>query len=83
MNRAITPPQTPEEDFMLRSVAAYLETIGWRALVIGTMRIQQEDRTRHNFEFVVRFTGGRIAEPVEKTETTPSPEADADTPRVS
>lgn len=42
-------------------VGRYLETIGWRALVIGDARIQGfEQPGLGRYEFVVKFTGGRI-----------------------
>jgi hypothetical protein len=52
------------------AVAAYLETLGWRAVVIGAPRVQswpdplgdpvQSEAARlGKYEFVVEFTGGR------------------------
>jgi hypothetical protein len=42
------------------AIGAYLEAVGWKALVVGHPRIQQQPGERAmNYEFVVRFTGGR------------------------
>jgi hypothetical protein len=43
------------------AIAVYLSTVGWKALVIGDVQIrQQPDEASHaNYEFVVRFTGGK------------------------
>lgn len=41
-------------------IGRYLETIGWRALVIGHARVQHQAGERDfNYEFVVKFTGGK------------------------
>lgn len=41
-------------------IARYLETVGWRAFVIGNARVQQQAGERKmNYEFVVKFTGGK------------------------
>ena len=47
-------------DRLAVAVGAYLETIGWRAIVVGNPRVQQQPGDRElNYEFVVRFTGGK------------------------
>ena len=38
----------------------YLESIGWRAIVIGAPRILRHGREHHTFEFVIQFTGGAL-----------------------
>lgn len=51
-------------------VGRYLETVGWRAVVIGPARVQSgvaplidsDDAGIGRYEFVVRFTGGKIRE---------------------
>jgi hypothetical protein len=50
-----------EFDDMAHAFAAYLEANGWRAVVVGNPRAQQqpEDAGSFNYEFVLRFTGGR------------------------
>jgi hypothetical protein len=41
-------------------IGRYLNTIGWQAVVIGGARIQQQAGERqYNYEFVVKFTGGK------------------------
>jgi hypothetical protein len=41
-------------------IGRYLETVGWRALVIGNARVQhQAGERQYNYEFVVTFTGGK------------------------
>jgi hypothetical protein len=41
--------------------SGYLKTIGWSALVVGSPRIQKPPGEREfNYEFVLRFTGGKI-----------------------
>jgi hypothetical protein len=38
----------------------YLESIGWSAVLVGSPRVQQQPGEREfNYEFVVRFTGGK------------------------
>lgn len=50
--------RSSQEDMMLGSVAKYLEKKGWRVLVIGASRIQQQPGdAAFNYEFVFRFTG--------------------------
>ncbi len=42
------------------ALAVYLEAVGWRAIVVGHPRIQQQpDARAMNYEFVVQFTGGK------------------------
>jgi len=42
------------------AVGDYLKSLGWTALVVGSPRIQQQPGDREfNYEFVVRFTGGK------------------------
>ena len=55
------PPKNREAfNALADAIAAYLESIGWRALVVGSPRIQHQLLEREfNYEFVVRFTGGR------------------------
>lgn len=49
---------------LTQEINRYLETVGWRALVIGNARIQQQAGERKfNYEFVVRFTGGKKKDP--------------------
>ena len=39
----------------------YLATVGWYAVVVGQTRIQQPPgEGKFNYEFVVRFTGGKL-----------------------
>ncbi len=46
------------------ALGVYLETLGWRAIVVGSPRVQQQPGERDfNYEFVVRFTGGKIGLP--------------------
>lgn len=53
-------PATPF-DRLAVAIGAYLETIGWRAIVVGNPRVQQQPTEREfNYEFVVRFTGGKV-----------------------
>jgi hypothetical protein len=41
-------------------IGKYLETVGWTALVVGNPRIQQQaGEQKMNYEFVVKFTGGK------------------------
>ena len=45
---------------MAEAVSSYLETVGWRAVVVGSPRIEQPHGSRAlNYEFVLRFTGGK------------------------
>jgi hypothetical protein len=43
-------------------VGRYLETVGWRALIIGSPQIRgfETKPVSRNLEFVVTFSGGRI-----------------------
>ena len=44
------------------AVVDYLQSIGWTALIVGGARIQQQAGERKfNYEFVVKFTGGKQA----------------------
>jgi hypothetical protein len=50
-------------DRLYKVVAQYLEARGWKPFIMGECAIQQQpDAYRHNYEFVVRFTGGRALE---------------------
>lgn len=45
---------------LTQEIGRYLETVGWRAIVIGHARVQQQAGERQfNYEFVVKFTGGK------------------------
>lgn len=45
---------------MADAIGTYLKTVGWSALVVGNPRVQQQPGEREfNYEFVVRFTGGK------------------------
>lgn len=50
---------------LANAIGAYLDTVGWRALVIGNAEIRGVDRGPEirvgRFEFVVKFTGGKKA----------------------
>lgn len=50
------------EEQMLRSVGRYLKSKGWNALVISASRVEEvlAGRARGQYEFVLRFTGGRL-----------------------
>lgn len=53
--RAVTKP---DGHAMLGSVAKYLEKKGWKVLVIGSPRIEQQPGDlQFNYEFILRFTG--------------------------
>lgn len=48
----------PDGYAMLGVVAKYLEKQGWKVLIIGSPRIEQQFGNRpFNYEFVLRFTG--------------------------
>lgn len=42
------------------AVGDYLESIGWRAIVVGSPGIRRHGREHSKFEFVIAFTGGRV-----------------------
>jgi len=55
--------RTPE-DILLNAIGPYLESIGWRALVAGVDRVQQEAGSlKYNYELVIKFTGSKIPDP--------------------
>jgi hypothetical protein len=42
------------------AVGVYLAAVGWRALLVGNPRVEQQPGDRQfNYEFVVRFTGSK------------------------
>jgi hypothetical protein len=41
----------------------YLETVGWRAIVVGRHEIRGPDGAPFNYEFVIKFTGGEKKTP--------------------
>lgn len=42
-------------------IARHLKLQGWKVVVIGGERVQQDvGANRYNFEYVVKFTGGKI-----------------------
>lgn len=48
-------------DPMLSAVAEFLERRGWKVLVIGSPRIQQQPGDLQlNYEFVLKFTGKKL-----------------------
>lgn len=62
MKPITTPTKKQVEAFnkMADAIGAYLETVGWKAMVIGGNKIQQPiGSAKMNFEFVVTFTGGK------------------------
>lgn len=47
-------------EHLAEALGVYLDAVGWRVLVVDTPRVQQQPGERAlNYEFVVRFTGGR------------------------
>jgi hypothetical protein len=47
-----------QTEAMLGLVAAFLQSKGWRVVVIGSPRIQKQPTdAEFNYEFVLRFTG--------------------------
>jgi len=46
---------------LAEALGRYLDAIGWTAVVVGSPRIQDPDPGDMNYEFVVRFTGGRVS----------------------
>jgi hypothetical protein len=60
----MTKEQQRAFDRMAKEVGKFLQTIGWKALVIGIPRVQQQPgELKYNFEFVMRFTGKQIERP--------------------
>jgi hypothetical protein len=62
-----------DTETMYRAVASYLEKQGWNALVMSSPRIQRPASPyalsavpEAEFEFVVRFTGGKLPDPAPK-----------------
>jgi DNA-dependent RNA polymerase auxiliary subunit epsilon len=54
-------PRKDLTDRLYAVVAEYLEKNGWKAIVIGGTCIKQEITDRkYNYDFVVRFTGGKV-----------------------
>jgi hypothetical protein len=53
------PPRPGLEDQMLTKVAKFLETKGWKVVVIGGTRVQQWPGDGYRYEFVVGFTGAK------------------------
>ena len=54
-NRLVDPRK---ETALLEAMRDYLDEIGWVALVGSVDRIQQGSQ-KNNFEFVLKFTGGK------------------------
>lgn len=47
-------------EHLAEAIGVYLDAVGWRVLVVGSPRVQhQPGEAEFNYEFVVRFTGGR------------------------
>ena len=47
-----------KERKLQKAIGEFIESKGWKVMVIGSMRIEQRNpRTKYNFEFVVGFTG--------------------------
>lgn len=56
-NKKPKPRSKPDP---LRQIAKYIESQGWRVVVIGPARIQQPLGSREfQFEFVVNFVGSK------------------------
>lgn len=44
----------------LKQIAKYIESKGWKVVVIGPAQIQQQTGSfKYNYEFVVKFTGAK------------------------
>ena len=46
-------------EHLTEALGVYLDAVGWKAVVVGTPRIQRPGDAAFNYEFVVKFTGGR------------------------
>jgi len=56
--KAIAP-----EDALLKASARYLESKGWRVVVVGVDRIQQgAGERKYIYELIIRFVGNKMLE---------------------
>lgn len=55
-----TKKRRDAEDILLEQVAKYLDRKDWKVVVIGGISVQKPiASSKFNYEFVVRFTGGK------------------------
>lgn len=64
MRKTTTPADKQRKDAhtqLAEAIAVYLSAIGWKALVVGQVTIEQKPTdAKLNYELVVRFTGGKV-----------------------
>jgi hypothetical protein len=58
-------PTDKQSNTFYKAVGRYLEIVGWRALVVGGVSIEQGD-CKNKYRLVVDFMGGKLKEPKEE-----------------
>lgn len=58
VKKKVKPKKKPDPlDTLHVAIAKYLESVGWKPVVVGGIKIQQEVfGAKYNYEFVVRLT---------------------------